>query len=183
MACMDSHRSRSLSDSASIRVQCAGCSQELTLYASQPSSASLKWLVEASTTYIGTSCASAGLDSLRKDRTRTNQWLSNFRASYATDKTSCLMAVDIASVESAHSVSSSASAASEHSAASRWSGHSSWSLVLSGSRVWSRPTGTLQTHQITVHTRRCKLVTDAINTWSQYRGSRRTSTTGLLTPE
>jgi len=26
-------------------------------------------------------------------------------------------------------------------------------------------------------------VTDAINTWSQYRGSRRTSTTGLLTPE
>ena len=34
-----------------------------------------------------------------------------------------------------------------------------------------------------MHTRRCKLVTDAITTWSQYRGSRRTSTTGLLTPE
>ncbi len=34
-----------------------------------------------------------------------------------------------------------------------------------------------------MHTRRCSLVTDAITTWSQYRGSRRTSVSGLLTPQ
>ena len=73
MTCMDSHKSRSLSDSALTNRQCAACSQELTRYASQPSSASLTWLVAQRSKYH-TGCIASAQDRLsrnRQNRTRT----------------------------------------------------------------------------------------------------------------